>query len=112
MQEQLMYVESIRGYPYETKERLADEFHCSKGTIRNRVKEIEEEIKKGRYNDYAIIRDGQILLINTIVFIDYLKYRKMLLDKNARKYVPEFKPELVVRTLGWSNRIVVEEDTA
>lgn len=112
MQEQLMYVESIRGYPYETKERLADEFHVSKGTIRNRVKEIEEEIKKGRYNDYAIIRDGQILLINTIVFIDYLKYRKMLLDKNARKYVPEFKPELVVRTLGWSNRIVVEEDTA
>lgn len=112
MQEQLMYVESIRGYPYETKERLADEFHCSKGTIRNRVKEIEEEIKKGRYNDYAIIRDGQILLINVPVFMDFLKWRHMLRDKNARKHAPEYRPELAVQALGWSNRIVVEEDTA
>lgn len=103
-----MYTESIRGYPYMQKEQLADEFHICKSTVQKRMKEIETEVKNGRYNDYAIIRDGKIVLVNVLVFIDYLKYRRMLMDRNARKYTPEFRPDQLVQIIGWSNRIVLE----
>ncbi len=107
----MMYVEAIRGTPYMTKEVLAKEFHMCKSTVSNRMKEIEQQVKDGRYNDYAVIQDGKIVLINELVFIDYMKYRKMLLDKNAKKYVPKFRPDLIIQTLGWNNRIVkVDEE--
>ena len=53
----MVYTESIRGYPYMKKEQLAKEFQISTGTVRTRLFEIENQIKNGRYNDYAIIRD-------------------------------------------------------
>lgn len=105
----MMYTESIRGYPYMQSEQIAEEFHISKGTVFNRVKEIEKEIKNGRYNDYAVIHDGKLVLINVLVFIDYLKHRRQLLDRNARKYTPEFQPEKIVQIIGWNNRIVMED---
>ena len=43
-------------------------------------------MEHGRYNEYAII-DNEI---NVGVFADYIKYRKLLKNKNARKYVPPF----------------------
>lgn len=103
------YTESIRGYPYMQKSQIAEEFHICAGTVKSRVQEIEKEIENGRYSDYAVIRDGKILLINVLVFLDYMKYRRMLLDKNARKYAPEFKPEVLVQCIGWNNRIVTED---
>lgn len=103
------YVESICGYPYMQKERIAQEFDISPNTVRNRLHEIEEK-EHDRYGDYAVIRDGKILLINMLVFLDYMTYRRRLLDKNARKYVPEFSPEKVARMVGWSNRTILEED--
>ena len=106
----MMYTESIRGYPYMHKEQLAKEFNISMGTVHNRMKEIQEEIKKGRYNDYAVIQDGKLVLVNVLVFIDYLTYRRQLLDRNARKYTPAFQPEKLVQTIGWSNRTVIEEE--
>ena len=105
----MVYTESIRGYPYMRKEQLAKEFQIGTGTVRTRLLEIENEIKTGRYNDYAVIRDGNIILINVLVFIDYLTYRRQLLDSNARKYTPAFHPEKLVQMIGWSNRAVVEE---
>ena len=104
----MVYTESIRGYPYMRKEQLAKEFQIGTGTVRTRLLEIENEIKTGRYNDYAVIRDGNIILINVLVFIDYLTYRRQLLDSNARKYTPAFHPEKLVQMIGWSNRAVVE----
>lgn len=106
---QMSYTESIRGYPYRQKAQIAEEFGLSPSTVQARVKEIEKEVESGRYNAYAIIRDGRLLLINVLVFIDYMKYRKMLLDKNARKYAPEFRPELLIQCIGWNNRIIREE---
>ena len=86
----MVYTESIRGYPYMRKEQLTKEFQISAGTVRTRLFEIEDEIKTGRYNDYAIIRDGNIVLI---------------------KYAPAFHPEQLVQMIGWSNRAVVEGET-
>ena len=88
MEERQMYVESIRGYPYKTQQGVAEEFCISRATVHNRIKEILEEIKAGRYSDYSIIEDGHIILVNVLVFLDYEKYRKMLKDKNLRKVVP------------------------
>lgn len=107
----MVYTESIRGYPYMRKEQLAKEFQIGAGTVRTRLLEIEGEIKTGRYNDYAVIRDGNIILINVLVFIDYMTYRQQLLDRNARKYTPAFHPEKLVQMIGWSNRAVMEGDT-
>lgn len=102
----IMYAETIRGYPYMPKKRIAEEFGISKSTVYVRMKEIDEEIKSGRYNEFAIIEDGNIVLINVLVFIDFLTYRSRLKEKNMRKYVPEFRPDKIIRMLGWNDRLV------
>lgn len=52
------YVESICGYPYMQKERIAQEFDISPNTVRNRLHEIEESLDKAaaeaiRSRDYV-----------------------------------------------------------
>ena len=106
----MIYIESIRGYPYMPKQQLADEFHISKSTVYSRMKEIESEINNGRYSNYAIINDGNIVLVNVLVFIDYLTYRRRLLEKNARKYVPEFNPSEIKKIIGWEDKVVRMDD--
>lgn len=71
---------------YATKAELGRCFSISQPTIAKRVAGIEEEIKRGRYNRYAIA-DG---LISIAVFADYSKYHKRLNDKNLRKTVKPF----------------------
>lgn len=105
----MVYMETIRGYPYMPKQQLADEFHISKSTVFSRMKEIEKEIQSGRYSDYAIINDGNIVLVNVLVFIDYMTYRRRLKEKDARKYVPEFNPSEIKKIIGWENRLIKEE---
>ena len=106
----MIYIESIRGYPYMPKQMLADEFHISKSTVYARMKEIEKEIQQGRYSRYAIINDGNIVLINVLVFIDYLANRRRLLERNTRKYVPDFNPAEIMRDIGWESRMHKEDD--
>ncbi len=106
----MMYTESIRGYPYMPKHKLAEELGVSVSTVGNRMKGIQNEIDGGRYNEYAIIDDGNIVLINTLVMLDYMKYHKRLNNKNLRKYVPEFRPEELIKIMGWNDRIVVVDD--
>lgn len=69
----MVYTESIRGYPYMRKEQLTKEFQISAGTVRTRLFEIEDEIKTGRYNDYAIIRDHKVVLPQGKTFGWYLQ---------------------------------------
>jgi DNA-binding Lrp family transcriptional regulator len=90
-----------QGTPYMTKEQLSKNLGVSKGTIQNRIAEIEKEVAKGRYGKHSIIRDGGIVLINYLVMIDYLNYRKMLKEKNARKTVPPFNAKEVCEEIGW-----------
>ena len=89
------------GSPYMTKEHLAELLSCTKVTINTRMKEIEEEVKNGRYGQHAIIRDGGIVLINYLVWIDYLRWRKQLKEKNLRKLVPKFDAYEVAKEIGW-----------
>lgn len=90
----------VSGYPYRTKKDLATELGISKSTVYDRMREIEDQIGK-RYGAYALINDGNIVLINVLVFLDWLKYRKQLLDRNMKKYVPPFSAKKVAEQMGW-----------
>lgn len=68
-------------------------------TVRNRMNEIEE--LKERYGEYSTIRDGGIVMINYLVWVDYRHFRKQLRQKNAKKYVPPYDPAKVARELAW-----------
>ena len=78
--------------PYVTKKQLCAELEVSPNTVKDRIHEIEEEIKKGRYEEYAVMRDGQFLAVNYYVWVDYMTYRQRLKEKNLRKFVPPFNP--------------------
>lgn len=94
-------VQYIHGSPYRTIARLAKEEGISIGTVRNIVNEIRAEIKKGRYDEFAVSDGGGIIRINYLVFNDYWKYRKHLKDKNLRKNVPPYNPAEQARVIGW-----------
>lgn len=89
----------ISAAPYKTKQQIAKEYDLSPSTVQNRMKEIEQE--EARYGKRAIIRDGGIVLVNYLVFLDYLANRARLKDKNARKYVSPYQPAELARELGW-----------
>ena len=95
-------VEQIRfkGF-YKTKEELKIEWSICTTTIDTRLKEIEDEVLKGRYPNNSVIRDGGIVLVNCLVWTDYLTNRQMLLDSNARKYVEGYQPRKIANALGW-----------
>lgn len=96
----VVYMTPTRAFPnYKTLDDLANELGVSKQTLHSRKKELEEE--KERYGEYVVIRDAGIVLINYLAWIDFLTYRKKLKEKNARKYVPPYKPVEVAKALGW-----------
>lgn len=97
----MLYVETIKGYPYMGKKQLMEEFQKSRTYVDKRVLGIEEEIKTGRYNRYVIL-DG---MINVYAFIDYMKYGKALKDRNARKYVPPFSPNEIAEICGFHQKV-------
>ena len=85
-------------YPYRKKADLAADLGLSKSTVHIRA---EEMAQSGRYGQYCIIRDGNIILINVLCFLDWLRYRRELLDSNLKKYVPAFEPIAVAKQMGW-----------
>lgn len=70
-------------------------------TVYNKVYGIREEIKNGRYSEYAL-PDG---LINWFVYVDFLTYEKDLKDKYRRKLVPEFDPDVIAQISGLKKAI-------
>ena len=82
--------------PYMSKGDICKSMKMSKTSLDRRLKEIRNEVKQGRYSEYAIIKDGGIVWVNYLVLIDYMKNRQMLLDSNAKKYVEPFNGRKVV----------------
>ncbi len=99
--ENAMYLEVVRGYPYKNISGISKEFEICPRTVKSKIAEIREEIKKGRYSRYAVIADGKIVLVNVYVFMDYLTFRQQLLDENMRKSVPAFQPRTIAELCGW-----------
>lgn len=86
--------------PYMKKEVLAQAFGISKSTVHIRSVEMEEKAR-GRYGPYAVVRDGQVVLVNCLALLDWMKYRKRLLDGRQAKHVPDYDPEKIARGMGW-----------
>ena len=97
-------IEQIRfkGF-YKTKEELKIEWSICTTTIDTRLKEIEDEVLKGRYPSNSVIRDGGIVRVNHLVFIDYMNNRQRLLQPNLRKYVEPFNAFEIAKSIGLHN---------
>ena len=97
-------IEQIRfkGF-YKTKEELKIEWSICTTTIDTRLKEIEDEVLKGRYPNNSVIRDGGIVRVNHLVFIDYMNNRQRLLQPNLRKYVEPFNAFEIAKSIGLHN---------
>lgn len=79
-------------YMFASKAGICQAFGLCSRTVQGRLQEIRKQIP-GRYSPYVLIEDGNILLISVLAFLDWEKYRKSLMDKNMKKYVPPFRPE-------------------
>ena len=88
----------MEGYPYKTKTAVAEALGISKSTVHVRA---EEMAHSGRYGDFCIIQDGNLVLINALCFLDWLRYRRELMDSNLKKRVPDFRPVEIATEMGW-----------
>ncbi len=91
-----------RGTAFMSVKQLAEELGLSQKTIRILIKGIQEEIMTGRYSRYAIAGNRY----SFYVVVDYLKYHKLLEDRNLRKTVPDFDPAEVAELCGYNQKIV------
>lgn len=106
---QIFTYETVAGQVYRKMDDLAARYGIAKRTVQNRICEMHEEDRKsGRYKDRATINDGKIVLVNELAFLDWLKYRGQLQEKNARKYTPRFDPAAWMETLGYSRTPIRE----
>lgn len=84
-------------YPYMKKDGIARMLGLSKSTVYDRARELDGN---DRYGPYAVIRDGQVVLINVLCFLDWLKWRRMLMDKNLKRHVPPYDPRGLIESMG------------
>lgn len=77
-------------------------------TVLERRKELEQETE--RYGLTAVIEDEKTILINLYAFLDFMKYRKRLADKNLRKYVPEYDPNVWADACAYGKRVIVQAE--
>ena len=92
-------ITEVHGAPYITRGNLAKQIKLSVRTIDARIKEMREETD--RYDEFALIKDGGIVLINYLAWIDFMKYRERLMNRNLRKNIPKYDPKRVAESIGW-----------
>lgn len=91
-----------RSVAYLTKKQLEEELNYSGQTINSLIKGIQEEIAKGRYHRCVIAGNRY----NLYAFLDYMTYKKQLVDKNMRKSVPAFDPVAIAEMCGFHTKVV------
>ena len=78
-------------YMPQTYEQLSENFPMCRATFCTIVSEIRNEIEAGRYSKCNLI-DEKPVRVSPLVFIDFMGNRKLVKDKNARKYVDPYNP--------------------
>ena len=91
-------IRTVRIPFYATRAQIAQDFKISMGTVDSRIKDILAE--KERYGPFAVIDGDGFVRVNQLAFIDYMKYKKRLDDRNLRKGVPEYDPMQIAKELG------------
>ena len=92
-------MERQRDPTYMKISELCAEYHKSRTTVTNYMKEIDKE---PRYKDaWVDLEPGaSTRLINRNVFEDYLHFRSWLVDRNLRKHLKPYDPAEVRRQRG------------
>jgi len=87
-----------------TKKELAEMTGLSKRTIEDRLNEIRKEsLPGGRYDGMLLTtkKDGGIVWINYLVWVDYEFHRERLQEPNLRKNVPAYSPYRLAWEMGY-----------
>lgn len=99
---------ALGSYPLTVKQ-LSELTGDSAKTIRSRISGIREQIRKGRYNEYALIEAKKGTRINFYVYYDYDKFREALENRNTCKAVPPFDPERIAQICPVTQEVVFVE---
>lgn len=91
-------IRSIRIPFISTRAELANDWKLSLATIDARIKELKAHHE--RYGDFAVIDSEGVVRVNQLAFMDYMKYRTRLADKNLKKGVPDYEPVKIAKELG------------
>lgn len=105
-EERRTVVEVIKGSPYKRPAELAEDLQLSKKTILSRKDELQQEDE--RYGYTAVIEDEKTILINVYAFLDFMKHRARLKDKNMRKYVPPYDPQKWADACAYGTKVYME----
>ena len=92
-------IQQMYGNPVMNVKGICEQFHISDRTARKYMKEIEAN--RERYGEFAVMGEGTLKRVNYLAFTDYWKFKNRLADKNARKQVPEYKPQEIAKALGF-----------
>lgn len=84
--------------PYMSIKALSAAFGHSDKWTRQAVREMQE-VLLDRYSPYDIIGHGKRLMVNTAVFLDFLKFREML--EVYPDDVPDFDRQKAMDALGY-----------
>lgn len=91
--------------------QVAGVFGDKRSMFYQKIHEIKEQIKAGRYNRYALVEEKGIK-VNFYVYYDYSVHRKQLADKNAAKYTPDFSPSEIAELFPIVERTIVIPESA
>ena len=100
---------ALGSFPLTVKQ-LAELTGDSTATIRHRIPGIREQIRKGRYNEYALIEAKKGTRINFYVYYDYEKFREALENRNTCKAVPPFDPERIAQICPVTQQIIFADN--
>ena len=102
---QITNIRYISASPYISRQQVSENFGICLSSVDNRIRELITEIKKGRYSELAVIKDGGFVFVNYLALIDYLANRQKLRNKNLRKYVESYDPTKVAKEIGWYTEV-------
>ena len=94
-----MYILGQKANPMKSLTDLSQELSISKRTLQRRLAEFEKE-ERYKHLRYSVIRDGGVVLVNLLAFMDFMAYREQLADRNARKFIPPYEPKKVAYEIG------------
>lgn len=88
-------ITETRGTPWMPRCVLAQQMGISPRTVDERMRELKES---NRYGDLACIKDGGLVLINYLAFVDFVSNREKIRNKIP---VPPYDPRKIAKEMGW-----------
>lgn len=102
------YIETGRSFPklFMTAKQLSEYEGLTPSHYRNIFREIEDQIKAGRYPEVAI-GESDPRSVNYYVYRDYMANRRRLRDRNLKKTVKPFDPAEIAKICPLVREVVI-----